>query len=233
MLFVKIHLGKWIIYNLSHAPCFAVAQLAYQFNPFSSMWWLGINMKWVMGCSTELYEPQYTIIHCFEQLNMHITLTFSNKCDNYENDGLSKSFPLGYGSSLVSSHEPQSNLRCSSCKAIPEKLMMVKDQQQKTVKCRLSFATLVRNSFSNTGAPVLHMVPESLGEDREQMEQIILFHKDWQDDCQLLRYAVIKILWNACQLKSNIKVTALGECQRTSSQSCKWKLSHPNLRDLL
>ena len=55
-------------------------------------------------------------------------------------------------------------------------LMLVKDEQHKTVRDDLSFSTLVQLPLTNRGASVLHSVPETLGEARGH---IILFHKDW------------------------------------------------------
>ena len=57
-------------------------------------------------------------------------------------------------------------------------LMLVKDEQYKTVKGDLSFSTLVQLDFTNRGASVLYSVPETLSEARGH---IILFHKDWPD----------------------------------------------------
>ena len=57
-------------------------------------------------------------------------------------------------------------------------LMLVKDEQHKSVKDDLSFSTLVQLDFMYIGASVLHSVPETLGEARGH---IILFHDDWPD----------------------------------------------------
>ena len=58
-------------------------------------------------------------------------------------------------------------------------LMLVEDEQHKTIEGDLSFSNLVWLAFRDENASVLHSVPDTLGEARGR---IILFHKNWPDN---------------------------------------------------